>query len=85
MNQSVSLTTLETCLGIQQKPRFCRGISKFSSVCLGKENTLAVKFLRILKNTFPRKKYIFVQKGQEMFRFIKKLFLSFTRFSHLFS
>ena len=30
MNQSVSLTALEICLGIQQMPRFCRGRSKFS-------------------------------------------------------
>ena len=39
---------------------FCRGIYMFFSICTGKKNAEAIKFLGILKNTSVRKKYIFV-------------------------
>ena len=39
---------------------FCRGISMFFSICLGKKNAEVIKFLGILKNMLPRIKFIFV-------------------------
>ena len=47
------------------------------------ENTEVMKFLGILKNMSRRIKYIFVEERKAMFGLIKKLFLSFTRFSNL--
>ena len=64
---------------------FCRRISMFFSICLGKKNAEVIKVLRILRNMSPRIKYIFVQEVKAMFCLIKKLFLSFTQFSNLVS
>ena len=46
---------------------FCLGISIFFSICLGKKNAEAIKFLGILKNMFPRIKFIFLKKEKQCF------------------
>ena len=65
-------------ISIRNSPRqlacreFCRGISMFLSICLGKKNAKAFEFVGILKKTFPRIKiYIFVKKGMYLL-YIKK-------------
>ena len=72
MIQSVSFT-------ITAFQAFCRGISTFFSICLGKKDAEVVKFLGILKNMSPRIKYILVQERKAMFR-LKSYFC----FSHNF-
>ena len=42
------------------------------------KNAEVIKFLGVLKNMSPRKKYIFVQEGKAVFCLIKKLKFSFT-------
>ena len=63
----------------------CRGIYMFFSVCLGKKNAEAIKFLGILKKYVSKNKIYFCLKKRKMFCLIKKLFLSFTWFSNLIS
>ena len=59
---------------------FCRGISMFFSICLGKKNAEVIKFLGILKNMSPKIKYIFVQERKEMFLNKKVIFVFHTIF-----
>ena len=57
---------------------FCRGISIFFSICLGKRNAEAIKFLGILlKNTFPKKNIFFCLKRKKNVLLNKKVILVF--------
>ena len=59
---------------------FCREMSTFFSICLGKKNAEVTKFLGILKNMSPRIKYIFVPKKSNVSLNKKVIFV----FSHSF-
>ena len=59
---------------------FCRGISMFFSICLGKKNAEAIQYLGIFKKYVSKNKKYFCLKEKKIFRLIKKLILSFTRF-----
>ena len=59
--------------------RFCRGMSMFFSVCLGKKNAEATEFLGILKKYFSNnKKYIFLLKKKGIVLLNKKTFFYFS-------
>ena len=54
------------------------------SIFLGKNNVKGIKFLGIIKPTFPRiRKHILLFKKKKMFYSMKKLFLFFSQFSDL--
>ena len=58
---------------------FCRVISMFFNICLGKKNAEAIKFLGVLKKYVSKiKKIFFCLKKKRNALFSKKLFLSFT-------
>ena len=56
----------------------------FFSICLAKKTAEVIKFLGIFKKYIAENK-IFVQERKAKFRLTKKLFLSFTQYSNLFS
>ena len=58
----------------------CQSISPFYSICLSKKNAEAVKFLEILKKSFPSTKKEFFCKRKKDF-FLEKTFLHDTKYS----
>ena len=67
-------------ISIRNSPRqlacreFCRGISMFLSICLGKKNAKAFEFVGILKKTFPRiKMYIFLLKKECIYYILRSV------------
>ena len=53
---------------------FCRGISMFLSICLGKKKCQGIEFVGILKKYFPRIKiYIFLLKKECIYYILRSV------------
>ena len=62
---------------------FCQGISRFFSICLGKKNAEAIKFLEILKKYVSKNKIYFCLKNKRNVPLNKKLYFVFHMISKL--
>ena len=58
----ISLQRLKSASAVGKCRGFCRGISMFFSICLGKKNAEAIKFLGILKKYISKNEIYFCLK-----------------------